>query len=168
VQRDDTEYEFDIVLDIARNHIASASKDVTFLDTYGDIISVDLGQKLKTWLDNGLEPAPKTVVKPKQEKPKQTNQKPAQAQKQEPAPAQQQKPAATPPTPTPEQMAEVAHQKINEVKLSTIRKELDRTGVQEAAICKRYGFAALADCTEELFVKVMSALSKTKTKGAQA
>jgi hypothetical protein len=112
------------------------------------------------------EPAPKTAEKPKQEKPKQTNQKPAQMQKQEPAPAQQQKPAAAPQAPTLEQMAEVANQKIGEVKLTTIRKELDRTGVQEAAICKRYGFTVLADCTEELFIKVMSALSKTKTKEA--
>jgi len=153
VQRDDTEYEFDIVLDIARNHIATASKDVTFLDTYGDIINIELGQKLKTWLDNGLEPAPKKPAKA--EKPKTTT----------PAPT----PAAQPPktAPTPEQMAEVAHQKINDVKLSTIRKELDRTGVQESAICKRYGFVKLEDCTEELFIKVMSALKKTPDKGAE-
>lgn len=56
VQRDDTEYEFDIVLDIARNHIATASKDVTFLDNFGEVISVELGQKLRTWLDDGANP----------------------------------------------------------------------------------------------------------------
>jgi len=44
VQRDDTEYEFDIVLDIARNHVATASKDVTFLDQYGEIIAPELGK----------------------------------------------------------------------------------------------------------------------------
>lgn len=56
VQRDDTEYEFDIVLDIARNHIATASKDTTFLDKFGQIITPGLGQQLKQWLDNGIDP----------------------------------------------------------------------------------------------------------------
>lgn len=158
VQRDDTEYEFDIVLDIARNHVATASKDVTFLDNYGDVINIELGQKLKTWLDNGLEPAPK---KPpiKQDKPKQTS---------PPAPETKTPAAAPPPVPTPEQMADVAKQKINDVKLVTIRKELERTGVQESAICKRYKLEKLEDCTEESFPYVMSALSKTKSKEVQA
>ena len=57
VQRDDTEYEFDIVLDIARSHIATASKDVTFLDKYGEIITPELGRQLKAWLDDGVDPA---------------------------------------------------------------------------------------------------------------
>lgn len=56
IQRDDTEYEFDIVLDIARNHVATASKDTTFLDKYGAVITSDLGKQLKEWLDNGVEP----------------------------------------------------------------------------------------------------------------
>lgn len=56
VQRDDTEYEFDIVLDIARNHVAVASKDTTFLDKYGQVITPELGTQLKEWLDNGVEP----------------------------------------------------------------------------------------------------------------
>ncbi len=56
IQRDDTEYEFDIVLDIARNHMAVASKDTTFLDTYGEIISPELGERLKDWLEQGKEP----------------------------------------------------------------------------------------------------------------
>lgn len=56
IQRDDTEYEFDIVLDIARSHVATASKDVTFLDKYGDVITADLGKRLKAWLDDGVEP----------------------------------------------------------------------------------------------------------------
>lgn len=56
VQRDDTEYEFDIVLNIARNHIASASKDTTFLDNWNGIITPELGTSLKDWLDNGIEP----------------------------------------------------------------------------------------------------------------
>lgn len=56
IQREDTEYEFDIVLDIARNHVATASKDTTFLDKFGQVITPDLGRQLKEWLDNGVEP----------------------------------------------------------------------------------------------------------------
>ncbi|MDF2907160.1 MAG: hypothetical protein K0R34_2481 [Herbinix sp.] len=105
------------------------------------------------------EPAPKSSKPTKEEgKPKNSAQ------------AQPNKGVANevPPAPTSEQMEDVANQKINDVKLSTIRKELDRTGVQEAAICKRYGFNSLADCTEGLFAKVMSALTKTKSKEATA
>lgn len=64
VQRDDTEYEFDIVLDIARSHIATASKDVTFLDKYGEIITLELGRQLKVWLDDGVDPAQLLGEKP--------------------------------------------------------------------------------------------------------
>lgn len=56
VQRENTEYEFDIVLNIARNHIASASKDTTFLDSWSGIITPQLGKSLKEWLDDGVEP----------------------------------------------------------------------------------------------------------------
>lgn len=56
VQRDDTEYEFDIVLDVARNHIATASKDTTFLDKFGQVITPELGRQLREWLDDGVEP----------------------------------------------------------------------------------------------------------------
>ena len=56
IQRDDTEYEFDIVLDIARNHIATTSKDTTFLDKYCEVITPELGKRLKAWLDEGEEP----------------------------------------------------------------------------------------------------------------
>ena len=56
VQRDDVEYEFDIVLDIARSHMATPSKDTTFLDKYGAVITPDLGRQLKAWLDEGKEP----------------------------------------------------------------------------------------------------------------
>lgn len=55
IQRDDTEYEFDIVLDIARSHIATASKDVTFLDKYGEIVTPELGRQLRAWLDDGVD-----------------------------------------------------------------------------------------------------------------
>lgn len=56
VQRDDTEYEFDVVLNISRDHTAFASKDTTFLDTWSGIVTPDLGKSLKDWLDNGVEP----------------------------------------------------------------------------------------------------------------
>ena len=68
VQRDDTEYEFDIVLDIARNHVATASKDTTFLDKYGCIITPELGVQLRNWLYQGKEPDRcsdcKKIIKP--------------------------------------------------------------------------------------------------------
>ena len=56
VQREDTEYEFDIVLNIGRDHIATASKDTTFLDRFGQMITPDLGVQLKNWLSDGIEP----------------------------------------------------------------------------------------------------------------
>lgn len=56
IQRDNVEYEFDIVLDINRSHLATASKDTTFLDKYGAVITPDLGKQLKNWLENGEEP----------------------------------------------------------------------------------------------------------------
>jgi hypothetical protein len=68
VQRDDTEYEFDIVLDIGRDHIASASKDVTFLDKFGQIITPELGRQLSEWLNDGVEPTPKTQTLAEQKK----------------------------------------------------------------------------------------------------
>ena len=37
VQRDDVEYEFDIMFTIGRDHIATTSKDVTFLDGFGAV-----------------------------------------------------------------------------------------------------------------------------------
>lgn len=56
IQRDDTEYEFDIVLNIDRNHVATASKDTTFLDGFGEIITPELGERLAEWLNEGKEP----------------------------------------------------------------------------------------------------------------
>lgn len=56
VQRDNVEYEFDIVMSIDRNHIATTSKDTTFLDNWEDIITPDLGKKIIEWLDDGVEP----------------------------------------------------------------------------------------------------------------
>lgn len=56
VQRENTEYEFDIVLNIARNHTATASKDTTFLDQWQGVITPELGKSLREWLDMGVEP----------------------------------------------------------------------------------------------------------------
>ena len=57
VQRENAEYEFDIVFNVARNHIASLSKDTTFLDSWAGVITSELGTALKEWLSNGTEPA---------------------------------------------------------------------------------------------------------------
>lgn len=56
VQREDTEYEFDIVLSIGRDHTATASKDTTFLDDFNGVITPELGKELKKWLNEGKEP----------------------------------------------------------------------------------------------------------------
>lgn len=56
VQRDDMEYEFDIVLNIGRDHVATASKDVTFLDRFGQVVTPELGRQLIGWLEQGIEP----------------------------------------------------------------------------------------------------------------
>lgn len=56
VQRDDVEYEFDIMLNIGRDHIATASKDVTFLDGLNAVITPELGRQLGAWAGEGKEP----------------------------------------------------------------------------------------------------------------
>ncbi len=56
VQRDSAEYEFDVVLQINREHIACASKDTTFLDKWCGVITPELGEQLRDWLDKGEEP----------------------------------------------------------------------------------------------------------------
>lgn len=56
VQRENAEYEFDVVLQINREHIACASKDTTFLDSWSGVITAELGKQLSDWLDNGEEP----------------------------------------------------------------------------------------------------------------
>lgn len=56
IQRDETEYEFDVVLNIARNHYASSAKDVTFLDAWNEPVSPELGRMLIEWLRMGENP----------------------------------------------------------------------------------------------------------------
>jgi hypothetical protein len=57
VQRDGVEYEFTLVLDVAENHTARASKDRTSLfDGWCDRISAATGRTLRQWLESGTEP----------------------------------------------------------------------------------------------------------------
>lgn len=56
VQRENAEYEFDIVMNISRDHTACTSKDTTFLDDFRGIITPEIGKQLHEWLDNGVEP----------------------------------------------------------------------------------------------------------------
>ena len=56
VQRDDVEYEFDTVINIARNHVATVSKDRTYLDSFAGIITPEIGEGLRAWLNEGIEP----------------------------------------------------------------------------------------------------------------
>lgn len=53
IQRDNTEYEFDIVFQLNREHIASLSKDTTFLDTWSGVITPELGKQLGDWFNIG-------------------------------------------------------------------------------------------------------------------
>ena len=61
VQRENTEYEFDIVFQISRDHTAVCSKDTTFLDTFSGVITPELGGQLRNWLSEGKEPPRCTV-----------------------------------------------------------------------------------------------------------
>lgn len=63
---------------------------------------------------------------------------------------------------------EIASQKISQTKLAVIKKELERTGVAETAICSRYKVKSLTDITEEVFIKVVNALKNTKTREVNA
>lgn len=55
VQRDNTEYEFDICFQISRDHIATVSKDTTFLDGWSGVITSELGKQLNEFLAQGIE-----------------------------------------------------------------------------------------------------------------
>ncbi|GHV43681.1 hypothetical protein FACS189490_13900 [Clostridia bacterium] len=58
IQRDDTEYEFDIVFDVGRDHYARTTKDTTFLDDFCAPLSISLGADINKWLNNAKD-APK-------------------------------------------------------------------------------------------------------------
>lgn len=55
VQRENTEYEFDICLLIDRTHRATVSKDTTFLDGWSGVITSELGSSLRDFLSEGAE-----------------------------------------------------------------------------------------------------------------
>ena len=55
VQRENTEYEFDICLLIDRTHRASVSKDTTFLDGWSGVITPELGRQLCGFLSDGAD-----------------------------------------------------------------------------------------------------------------
>lgn len=55
VQRENTEYEFDVVFQLSRDHTASLSKDTTFLDSWSGVITPGLGQQLGDWLSQGAQ-----------------------------------------------------------------------------------------------------------------
>ena len=55
VQRDTTEYEFDICFQIDRSHNASLSKDTTFLDSWTGVITPEIGSQLGKWPSEGVE-----------------------------------------------------------------------------------------------------------------
>lgn len=55
IQRDNTEYEFDIVFQLDREHNAVLSKDTTFLDSWSGVITPQLGAQLGEWLNTGEE-----------------------------------------------------------------------------------------------------------------
>ena len=55
VQRENTEYEFDVVFQLSRDHTACLSKDTTFLDSWSGVITPGLGQQLGDWLSQGAQ-----------------------------------------------------------------------------------------------------------------
>ena len=54
VQRDTTEYEFDICFQLNQNHVAGISKDTTFLDGWSGVITPELGSQLNDFLSQGI------------------------------------------------------------------------------------------------------------------
>jgi hypothetical protein len=118
------------------------------------------------------EPAPKNTKQTKADKSKEATgaatQKPAASEN-----TTQGSKATPAPVPTPEQMQEVAKQKIGPEKIAVIKKELERTGIKEQSIIDRYKKAGyeitkLEDITEGIFQGVVNALKKTKSKEVQA
>ncbi|MCM1264334.1 MAG: hypothetical protein NC313_16610 [Butyrivibrio sp.] len=65
-----------------------------------------------------------------------------------------------------EKKAETPQPSISEKQLSSLREELKRTGVAIETVRERYRIQEPEAMSEELYGKVMAALSKTKTKAA--
>ncbi len=59
VFRDGIEYEFTLVMDIAENHMARATKDRTSLfNMWGDHITAETGKQIMAWLETGADLPP--------------------------------------------------------------------------------------------------------------
>ena len=55
VQRENTEYELDMVFQLDRQHRASLSRDTTCLDSWEGVITPERGASLGEWLSKGVE-----------------------------------------------------------------------------------------------------------------
>ncbi|MDF2510438.1 MAG: hypothetical protein K0S04_304 [Herbinix sp.] len=62
------------------------------------------------------------------------------------------------------EMEEIANQKINDIKLKTIHKEMERTGITEKTICGVYKITTISDITEGMYPNVMDTFKNTKSK----
>lgn len=82
-------------------------------------------------------------------------------QAQKPKEATQSKGADTPA----DEVKKIGNQKIPQIKVHALQKELLRTGVSVDSVCERYKVEELADLTEFMFIKAMNGLKKTPTKG---
>lgn len=61
IQRDTLEYEFGICFELADSHYARASKDrMNMFDGWSNIITEEVGQTIRQWLDGGAPEAPKS------------------------------------------------------------------------------------------------------------
>lgn len=61
-----------------------------------------------------------------------------------------------------EEEKKIASQVISEVKIKVLYDKMESIGVNPSAICTRYKIAKIEDTTEELFVKIISALNATE------
>lgn len=55
---------------------------------------------------------------------------------------------------------------VSATQMDSLKKELARTGVTEEEVKKRYKVGSLENMSDEIYKRVMSALSRTKTEGA--
>lgn len=61
-QRDGVEYEFTVVFDLNNDgHLATASKDRTTMFTDPLVLTPEVGEQLRDWLDSGEAPAPRAA-----------------------------------------------------------------------------------------------------------
>lgn len=156
IQRDDTEYEFDIVLDIGRNHIATASKDVTFLDKYGAMITPSLGEALKGWLDDGVAPEePDPLEVPVVQN---AGRKPAAGPAQ--SAAQQRRPEAKPAAPEAAKPATITADQWQQVKA-----KLNGSREIYAALMNHFGVRRPVELRQDQMPEILAYLQKVQEQG---